>query len=158
MSRAIVTPSFVIVGAPNFFSSTTLRPRGPRVILTVFAVALMPRSRLRRARSLKAIDFAMIYPPVASLLDDGQDVAFAEDQVLFAADLDLGPGILGEDDGVAHRHLQRHLLPAVQHLAGADGEDLALLRLLLRRIRQDDAALRGLFLLQGLDHHPVAEG
>ena len=28
MSRAMVTPSLVIVGAPNFLSSTTLRPSG----------------------------------------------------------------------------------------------------------------------------------
>ena len=33
----IVTPSFVISGAPNFLPSTTLRPLGPRVILTVSA-------------------------------------------------------------------------------------------------------------------------
>ena len=35
ISLAMVTPSFVISGAPNFLSSTTLRPFGPRVILTV---------------------------------------------------------------------------------------------------------------------------
>jgi len=29
-SRATVTPSFVIVGAPHFLSMTTLRPRGPK--------------------------------------------------------------------------------------------------------------------------------
>ena len=37
ISFAIVTPSFVISGAPNFLPSTTLRPLGPRVILTVSA-------------------------------------------------------------------------------------------------------------------------
>ena len=37
ISLATVTPSFVMVGAPNFFSRTTLRPFGPRVTLTALA-------------------------------------------------------------------------------------------------------------------------
>ena len=37
ISLAIETPSFVMVGAPHFFSSTTLRPLGPRVTLTASA-------------------------------------------------------------------------------------------------------------------------
>ena len=65
ISLAIDTPSFVIVGAPHFFSSTTLRPRGPRVTLTASARMLRPRSRPRRASSLKAMIFAMcvLVPP-----------------------------------------------------------------------------------------------
>ena len=43
-SFAIVTPSFVMSGAPNFLSSTTFLPFGPRVILTVSASWLMPLS------------------------------------------------------------------------------------------------------------------
>ncbi len=37
ISFATVTPSFVIVGEPNFLSITTLRPLGPRVIFTASA-------------------------------------------------------------------------------------------------------------------------
>ena len=37
MSLAMVTPSLVISGTPNFLSSTTLRPFGPMVTLTVSA-------------------------------------------------------------------------------------------------------------------------
>jgi hypothetical protein len=55
ISRAMVTPSFVIVGAPNFLSSTTYRPLGPRVTFTASARMLTPRSRLLRASSLKRI-------------------------------------------------------------------------------------------------------
>src|SRR5690625_7346729 len=60
------TPSLVIVGAPHFFSSTTLRPLGPRVTLTVSARVLSPRSIPRRASSSKAIILAMsgFDPPV----------------------------------------------------------------------------------------------
>ena len=59
ISLAIETPSFVIVGAPHFFSRTTFRPRGPRVTFTASASAFIPRSRPRRASSLKAIIFAI---------------------------------------------------------------------------------------------------
>ena len=51
ISLAMVTPSLVISGAPNFLSSTTLRPLGPRVILTVSASWLMPLSIALRASS-----------------------------------------------------------------------------------------------------------
>ncbi len=52
ISLAIETPSFVIVGAPHFFSSTTLRPLGPMVTRTESASLFMPASRARRACSL----------------------------------------------------------------------------------------------------------
>src|SRR5215213_5251134 len=58
-SRAIVTPSLVIVGAPNFLSMTTLRPRGPSVTLTASASLSTPRSRARRASSLNLMILAM---------------------------------------------------------------------------------------------------
>src|SRR5256714_10053654 len=55
----MLTPSLVIVGAPHFFSSTTLRPFGPSVTLTASARAFMPRSRPRRASSSNAIILAI---------------------------------------------------------------------------------------------------
>jgi hypothetical protein len=58
-SRAMVTPSLVIVGAPNFLSMTTLRPLGPMVTLTASARALTPRSSLRRASSSNCSCLAM---------------------------------------------------------------------------------------------------
>ena len=61
ISLAMETPSLVIVGAPHFFSNTTLRPRGPRVTLTASARTFMPRSSPRRASSLKAICFAIVF-------------------------------------------------------------------------------------------------
>ncbi len=60
ISLAMETPSLVMVGAPHFFSSTTLRPLGPRVTLTASASWFMPRSRPRRASSLNAIILAAI--------------------------------------------------------------------------------------------------
>ena len=50
-SRAMVTPSLVMMGAPNVLSMTTLRPFGPSVTLTAFASASTPRSSAWRALS-----------------------------------------------------------------------------------------------------------
>src|SRR4029079_8344879 len=51
-SFAIVTPSFVIVGAPHFLSRTTLWPFGPSVSATASASLFTPASSERRASSL----------------------------------------------------------------------------------------------------------
>ena len=58
-SRAMDTPSFVMVGAPNFFSSTTLRPLGPIVTLTASASLFTPASRARRASSSNLMSLAI---------------------------------------------------------------------------------------------------
>ena len=63
ISLAIVTPSFVTVGAPNFLSRTTLRPLGPRVTLTAVAILSTPASSLLRADSSKRSCFAMCSLP-----------------------------------------------------------------------------------------------
>ena len=62
-SFATETPSLVITGAPNDFSNTTLRPKGPIVTFTASARALTPDSISARAsspkrRSLPAIIFS----------------------------------------------------------------------------------------------------
>src|SRR6478609_182221 len=57
------TPSLVIVGAPHFFSRTTLRPLGPSVTLTASARVFIPRSRPRLASSLNAIIFGIDASP-----------------------------------------------------------------------------------------------
>ena len=66
-SRATDTPSFVIVGAPNFFSITTLRPFGPSVTLTVSASLLTPASSPRRADSS---NFRILGMELLDLLSD----------------------------------------------------------------------------------------
>src|ERR687892_138212 len=149
ISRAIVTPSFVIVGAPNFLSSTTYRPLGPRVTLTASASWLTPRSSARRASSLKSSSLCAIGS--VSLLDSRavaddlrQDVRLAQDQVLVGADLDLGAAVLGEDDLVTLLQVHLDELAVLVARAGAHGEDAAALRLLLGRVRQHDAARRDL--------------
>src|SRR6267378_3013831 len=62
----MVTPSFVIVGAPNFLSRTTFLPLGPRVTRTVFASLSTPRWSASRAAesncSCLAMDFHSSLP------------------------------------------------------------------------------------------------
>ena len=57
ISLAMVTPSLLTCGGPNFLSRMTLRPLGPRVTLTVSAKASTPRMMERRASSACAICF-----------------------------------------------------------------------------------------------------
>src|SRR6185295_14295526 len=55
----MVTPSLVMVGAPNFLSMTTFRPRGPSVTRTVSASLSTPRWSASRAAELNCSCFAM---------------------------------------------------------------------------------------------------
>src|SRR5207244_11645868 len=63
ISFAIVTPSLVMVGEPNFLSSTTLRPLGPMVIRTASATLSTPRFSAERASASYASCFAIDRPP-----------------------------------------------------------------------------------------------
>ena len=60
LAQAMVTPSLVMTGAPNFLLSTTLRPLGPKVILTVFARVSIPAHSALRASSPCLICLAII--------------------------------------------------------------------------------------------------
>src|SRR5919197_2254752 len=167
MSRAIVTPSLVIVGEPNFLSSTTLRPLGPIVTRTASARRSMPFLSERRAVSSKLSCLAKVVPPgLLSFLggcrfavsgDDGEDVLLADDQELVVIELELGPGVLAVEDLLPDLDVHRLALAVVEDAARADGEDLALLGLLLRGVRQDEAALRHLFARRRLEDDPVAQ-
>src|SRR3954452_13869042 len=78
ISRAIETPSLVIVGAPVRRSSTTLRPFGPSVTLTVSASSSTPACSSRRASWLKW----SILPMCGGLLGRNQDSAALEPPVV----------------------------------------------------------------------------
>src|SRR3954447_19120511 len=95
------------------------------------------------------------------LVDNGEDVFLAHDQQVVAGRvllLDLVPGPAGEQDGVAHLDLHRGPAAVLLDLARPDGRHLALLGLLLGRVRQEDAAGRLLFGGQALDQNAVVEG
>src|SRR3954453_2231026 len=166
ISRAIVTPSLVMVGAPNFLSSTTYRPFGPRVTLTASARMLTPRSSERRASSLNFSSLCAIqFPPLLggrtgrlTRADHlGEHVRLAQDQDVVGAELDLGAAVLRKDDLVALGNVHGDYVPLVVAAAGADREDLAALRLLLRGVRQDDPARRRFLFLEDLDDEAISQ-
>src|SRR6185312_7034767 len=72
-------------------------------------------------------------------------------------ELELGPGVLAVEDLLADLHVHRLALAVLEDAARADGEDLALLGLLLRGVRQDQSALRHLLARRRLHDDPVAE-
>src|SRR5438067_2488657 len=161
ISLATVTPSLVIVGEPNDFSMTTLRPLGPSVTFTASASVLTPLRMASRARTSKRISLAMSVISVCLredlLLDDAEDVFLAHHQVLFAFDLDLGAGVLREQHAVADLDVEGADLAVFEDLAVADCQDLAFDRLFLGGIGNDDSALRLLFLLHALDDHAILQ-
>src|SRR3990172_5599506 len=155
ISLATVTPSLVTVGEPKLFSITTLRPRGPSVTRTALASALTPMSNLERASWSKRISLAAMARCL--LLADAEDVVLADDEVLLALELDLGARVLVEEYPVALLDLERLELAVLEHLALADGDDLALGGLLLGGVGDDDASLGLLLLLDALDEDAVLE-
>src|SRR4051794_26167151 len=182
MSRAIVTPSLVIVGEPNFLSRTTLRPFGPIVTLTASARRSMPRLSERRAVSSKMSCLANSCVPPGHLLrmdchwfdarrasalrgarrpesalDDREDVGLLDDEELVALDLELGSRVLRVEDLVALLDVHRLTLAVVEDASGAGGDDRSLLGLLLGGVRKDDPALGHFLALGRLDHDPVAQ-
>src|SRR5689334_9774153 len=140
---------------------TTLRPLGPSVALTASARMLTPLSRLARASSSNFSCFGMDQCPpwdrVESLLENGEDVFLAQDQVILAVDLDLVTGVLPEQDAIPGLHIQRNALAALIDLAGTDRDDLGPLGLLLGRVGNDDAADLLLALFLALDEDTVVQ-
>src|SRR5204862_5827234 len=101
--------------------------------------------------SLAAISLSPYVVKGWLLLDDAEDVFLAHHEVLGSFDLDLGPGVLGEEHAVTRLDVQGAHLSILEDLAVADGDHFALDRLLLGGIRDDDATLRLLLLLHALD-------
>src|SRR6185295_13863305 len=159
ISFATVTPSFVTVGAPHDFSSTTLRPRGPSVTVTASASTCTPCRSLARASWLKFTIFGMaLCPPfLGSALDHAEDVFLAHDEILRAVDGDLGAGILAEQDAIAFLQVELVQLSVVVDLPLTDRHDLAFLRFLFGGIGDDDPARGLFFFLDALHDYPVLQ-
>src|SRR6202047_2982583 len=157
ISLATVTPSLVTVGAPKLFSSTTLRPLGPSVTVTASVRTLIPFRILSRASCEKRTILAGIAlclssghrkffvgfnaPICRSAFEHAEDIVLAQDQMLFVLELDLAACILAKENPVAGFYVGRHQFAGLGHLALADRENLALLRLFLGRIGDNDTAL-----------------
>src|SRR5580700_2091203 len=90
-------------------------------------------------------------------LEHPHDVALLHDQVLDTVDLDLGAGPLAEQHAVARMHIDRDQLAALITAAGTDRNDLALRRLLLGRIRDDEAAGSAFLGIDALDDDTIVK-
>src|ERR1044071_3803119 len=80
--------------------------------------------------------------------DDPEDVAFLHDQQVLAVEAALGAGPFAEQDLVAGLDVERRDRAVLAARAGAGGDDLALLGLLLGGVGDGDAGGRRLL---GLD-------
>src|SRR5689334_18373506 len=156
ISLATVTPSLVIVGEPNFFSMTTLRPFGPSVTLTASASLLTPLRIDWRASSPYVTRFAIAC--VSLPFDDREHFVLAENRVLDVVELDVGAGVLADQDGVALLDVQLDALAVVVELSFADRDHFRFLRLLFRGVGDDDPSANLLLCILPTDHDPVVEG
>src|SRR5262249_18670420 len=160
ISFATVTPSLVMRGAPKLLSMTTLRPFGPSVTFTALARTSTPRSIFSRASPEKRTSLAAMLICSWKLKsgEHAHDVGLLHDQEFLAVDLDLGARPLAEQHLVAGLHVHRDQLAALVASARADRDHLALLRLLLRAVGDDDAAGGLLLGLDATHDHAVVQG
>src|SRR6185437_7067800 len=90
-------------------------------------------------------------------LDDAHDIALLHDEEILAIDLHFGARPFAEQNGVADLEVDRNEFAGFIAATGADGDDLALARLFLRCVRDDDAA-GSLFLgIDALDDDAVVK-
>jgi len=92
------------------------------------------------------------------LIQDSEDVVFAEDQQLVVGHFDLRAGPGRKNDPIAFVNLAFDANAIRRETAVADRENATLLRLFLGRIRQDDTASGARFGVQPLDNNFVSEG
>jgi hypothetical protein len=93
----------------------------------------------------------------AGLDQHAHDVTFFHDQVLDAVDLDFGAWPFAEQHAVASLQIDRNKLTGLVAPSRSNRDDLALLRLLLGCIRDDDASGGLLLGFDALDDHPIVK-
>src|SRR5436853_1328071 len=92
------------------------------------------------------------------VVENREDLFGANDDVVFAVDVDFGAAVLAVQNGLTDLNVHRCELAAIEALAGAYGEDGAALRLLLRGVGKNDASRRGLLLGGGFDDDSIVQG
>src|SRR5690625_1595385 len=112
-----------------------------------------PAQRVDRGSS--AVSAGRYLPEL--LLDDGKHVASRQHEVFLAVVLHFGATVLGVDDDVANRDIDRHAVAVVVNAAGANCDDFAFLRLFLRGVWDNQAGRGGLLGFERLDDNPVFE-
>src|SRR4030088_1842059 len=90
--------------------------------------------------------------------NDAHDVGLLHDQEILAVEHDLGARPLAEQNLVAGLHVRGDDLAGLVAAAGADGDDLALRRLLLGGVGGGGGPLRLFLGIDTLHDHPVVQG
>src|SRR3954469_4654237 len=131
---------------------TTLRPLGPSVTFTASARMSTPRNMRLRASSPKRTSLAAMclflilrsggFGERRCAFDHAEQVALLHDQEVLPVELHLGPGPLAEQHAVASLYVQRDDRALLIARPGAGCDDLALHRLLLDGVGDDDPAGR----------------
>src|SRR5215210_7808395 len=91
------------------------------------------------------------------LLDHAHDVGLLHDQEILAIKAHLGARPLAKQHAVAGPQVEGGHLAVLVASTGPDGDHLALLRLLLGGVRDDDAAFGLLFRLNTADHNTIMQ-
>src|SRR5438552_13225991 len=91
------------------------------------------------------------------LVEHAHDVGLLHDQEFLAVDLDLGARPFAEQDAIADLDVDGDELAGLVAAARTDGDDLALGRLFLGGVRNDDAAGRLLLGIDALDDDAVVK-
>src|SRR5690606_21697359 len=90
-------------------------------------------------------------------VEDAEDLVLFQDDVLFAIELDLGAGVLAEQDGVTLGDVEGHAAPVVEDATFADGDDDATLGLFFGRVGDVQAAGGLGFFGDALNQHAIVE-
>src|SRR5579862_6964939 len=109
-----------MVGLPHFLSSTTVRPRGPRVTFTASATLLTPLSRARRAFSSYKSVFAAIVLLWWRLVQNRVNLVLVEDGVLLALDRYFVAAVFAEEHAVARLNRELVSLAGIENASTAD--------------------------------------
>src|SRR5208283_93623 len=93
----------------------------------------------------------------ACALDHAHDVGLFHDQEVLPVDFDLCAGPFAEQHSVAGLDVKRDKLAAFVTSSRSDGDDLAVLRLFLGCVGNDDAALRLILSFDAADDDAVVQ-
>src|SRR5215467_12710598 len=150
MSRALCCPP--AVSARRFYSE--LNPWRRRLRSTPRPRSAMPGRRQPSLPNLLARSRGF---PFGGAAKNSQNFFFPHNDEVFAIQLDLGTGVLAEQDAVAFLHIERTNLAFLVDLSLAGGDHFSLLRLVFGGIRNDDSTASGFRLFHATNQDAVVQ-
>src|SRR5690606_3338493 len=139
---------------------TTLRPLGPNVVLTALARMFTPRTMRTRASSPNRTCLAAIVDFLAysfKLQDHREDFVLADDEQLFAVDLDRLAGVFAKQNFVASFQVNWKNLAVFGFFTGTNSNDFALIGLFSGALRDNDTRGSSALVVQTFDDHAIVQ-